>query len=129
MKDTVNIGELLYFDKDKFNTHVLKRKYEGLVETPENYIDIIQDIVLNYERLFITEDNYQEKFLLLRKGKWVLLFNKSFRIYTCFLLTDFEIIEELLDYYVHTKVISKYMEVKDENSAYKRIIKEIQKRT
>jgi hypothetical protein len=129
MKKTVNIGELLYFDEDKFKTHIKKRLYEEVISDENHYIKIIRDVIINHERLFITEDSYQEKFLLLRKGEWILVFNKSFRIYTCFMLDDFDSIEELLDYYIHTNKINSYMEVKDENSTYKRIIRQVQKRT
>lgn len=81
-----------------------------------------------YERLFITEDQYQEKFLLLRKEDWILFFNKGLRIFTCFkLYGDYYNIEEMLDFYVKINKITKYMEVKDESSNYKRIIEEIQK--
>ena len=60
------ITDLLYFDEDKFKTHLKKRRKEGVLKTEKEYINKILDILINHERLFVTEDNYQEKYILLR---------------------------------------------------------------
>lgn len=58
MKKTVNIGELLYFDEDKFKTHIKKRLHEEVISDEAHYIKIIRDVIINHERLFITEDSF-----------------------------------------------------------------------
>ena len=127
MKDTINIGKL-YFDENKFKTHVKKRKKQGLIDNELEYIEKIKEIVLNYNKVFITRDTNKEKFILIKLDNWLLIFDENYRISTCYKLTKFDTIEDMLDEYKKFKKIETYMEVTDENSSYKRIIKGIQDR-
>jgi len=130
-KKQMFITDLLYWDANKFKTHLEKRKKENLVEDKEEYVEVILDILMNYERLFITEDSYREKFLLLRLEDWLLIFDESYKISTTFKINKnrYEKIEDLLEDMKSINKIKKYMEVKDERSIYKRIIKRLQDRT
>ena len=130
-KKQMFITDLLYWDANKFKTHLEKRKKENLVEDKEDYVELILDILMNHERLFITEDSYREKFLLLRLEDWLLIFDESYKISTAFKINKnrYEKIEDLLEDMKSINKIKKYMEVKDERSIYKRIIKRLQDRT
>lgn len=50
MKEVIKIGSL-FFDKYKFKKHLKKRKSDGM-DTEEQYIKKIKEIVLNFDRAF-----------------------------------------------------------------------------
>ena len=130
-KKLVYITELLYFDNAKFKRHLKKRQFEEVLQTEQEYIDIMLDILINHERLFITEDNYRKKYVLLRLNEWLLIFDEEYRIFSAFKIKEerFSSVEELLDSMIIDKAFNKYWEVKDERSEYKRFVERIQKRT
>ncbi len=129
-KKQIFITELLYFNEDKFKTHLKKRINEGVVKDKDEYIKIILDILNNHERLFIGEDNYNQKYLLLRKDNWILSLEENRRISTAFKINEerYSSVIDFLEQAVIDKVYIKYWEVKDERSEYKRFIKGLQKR-
>jgi len=110
-KKQMFITDLLYWDANKFKTHLEKRKKENLVEDKEDYVELILDILMNHERLFITEDSYREKFLLLRLEDWLLIFDESYKISTAFKINKnrYEKIEDLLEDMKSINKIKKYI--------------------
>ena len=46
-KKQMFITDLLYWDANKFKTHLEKRKKENLVEDKEEYVEVILDILMN----------------------------------------------------------------------------------
>jgi len=130
-KSQIFITKLLYFDHDKFKSHVRKRKKYNGIGTSKEYQEIIKDIVLNFKKAYeIKKENDRDQLTLVRKDDWLLIFSKTnFRIYTCMKLDDrYDHIEEFLqDMKKIKKDIIDFKEVDYENSKFKRIIKEIQK--
>lgn len=128
-KKQIFITELLYFNEDKFKTHLKKRINEGVVKDKDEYIKIILDILNNYERLFIVTNSYRKKYLLLRTDEWLLIFDEEYRVSTAYQIhKKYACVENLLEQMVNDKLILKYWEVKDERSKYKRFVKRLQKR-
>jgi len=131
-KKQVFITKLLHFDEDKFESHIKKRKSEKLIENEADYIEIIEDVLYNFDRVFYiakTRNNDQLSFIKSKSG-WLLGFTiKDFKIHTCLKIHDFFTIEEYLEHLKKSKKdIETYKEVNYEKSEFQRIIKRVQEK-
>jgi len=130
-KKQIYITELLYFDEDKFKSHLKKRKKYNGISTAKQYDEMIKDIILNYDKAYeIIKNRGEDQLLLIRASDWLLIFSKiSFRINTCMKLDDrYDNVEEFL---IDMKNVKKdtltFKEVNYEDFEFKRIIEKIQR--
>ena len=130
-KKQVYITELLYFDEDKFKSHLKKRKKYNGINTAKQYDEMIKNIVFNYDKAYeVTKNRGEDQLLLIRTSDWLLIFSKiSFRINTCMKLDDrYDNVDEfLIDMKNSKKNTLTFKEVNYEDSEFKRIIEKIQR--
>jgi len=130
-KKQIYITRFLYFDEDKFKSHLKKRKRYNGISTAEQYNEIIRDIILNYDKVYeIIRNRGDDQLLLVKTSNWLLIFSKiSFRISTCMKIAKrYNDVEEfLIDIKNSKKDILTFKEVNYEDSEFRRIIKRIQR--
>ncbi len=129
----------LDFPEENFLKHVLKRKKEGLIETPEEYIEKIKETIKNADKFYLIrqlQDCVDKIVFFNTETKWlVVIMYKTKRILTCFYLWKADSVEEYFkmmkfDAYLREDCKNNsYREVyKDENSKYSKFIKALQDR-
>jgi len=129
----------LDFPEENFNKHFLKRKKEGLIKTPEEYIEKIKETIKNADKFYLIrqlQDCKDKVIFFNSKTKWlIIVMYEENRILTCFYLWKSDDLEEYFqmigfDIYLREDCKnSSYREVvKSENSKYARFIKAIQNR-
>jgi len=130
-KNQIFITDLLFFDEGKFRTHFKKRRKDDGIKTEKEYLDIIKNIVLNFDKAYeIIHHVNDNQLLLVNIDDWLLIFSKiNFRINTCMRLDDrYENVEEFLnDIIPKKKDINYFKEVDYDDSKFKRIIEKIQR--
>jgi len=129
MKEVVTIG-CLYFDKHKFKKHLKRRKSDGM-NTENQYIKKIKDIVLNFDRVFEVKRkrNKDQYNLFVSKTGWVVLFSiNDFMIHSCLKMYEGFTPDDFLQFMKDSdKALLSYKEVDYENDEFQRIIRKIQK--
>jgi len=132
-KKQVFITDILSFDEDKFKAHVRKRKKEKLINSEEDYIRIIKDVIYNFDRAFEVKRkrNKDQYNLFVSETGWVVLFSiNDFIIHSCLKLYKGLTPDTFLEFMKEANnTILSYKEVDYENYEFQRIIKAIQSDT
>ncbi len=129
----------LNFPEINLEKHFLKRKKEGLVNTPEEYIGRIKETIKNADKFYLIRqlaDCIDKIVFFNSKTKWlVIVIYETGRILTCFYLWKANTLEDYFkimkfDPYLREDCKnSSYREVfKNEGSKYWRFIKTLQNR-
>ncbi len=129
----------LDFPEENFVKHVLKRRKEGLVETPEEYIEKIKETIRNADKFYLVrqlQDCIDKIVFFNSKTKWlVIIIYEQNRILTCFYLWKSDTLEgyfQMMGFDTYLREDCKnssYREVvNSENSKYSRFIKALQDR-
>jgi len=129
----------LEFPDKNFDKHFLKRKKEGLVKTPDEYIQLIKQTIKEADKFYLVrqlQDCIDKIIFFNSKTKWlVVIIYETKRILTCFYLWKADTLEgyfKLIKFDTYLREDCKnssYREVKkDENSKYSEFIKALQDR-